>query len=174
MANMMNPFQAYTMSDIIQGAEHTVVIAISTGLAEIQQGSTALQRWGDRVWTVPEVILSKGNNVTVYEDVKPGVKPEVISKVRMAEIAWNKDAASTRQLLDHKNGVHLTHLELVTIAMKCLQNRRLVQKWKGDLTYALMGLLRIKPPIDITDSSLQAFARSVYMRTAMSPNVNTS
>jgi hypothetical protein len=157
------------MSDIIREAKKTVVIAINTGLAENRQGSTALERWGQRVWTVPEAILSEDNNITVYED---GQHTEM-SKVGLAEIAWN-DAASARQLLEHKNGLHLTHLELMTVAVKCLQSRRLVQKWKGDLTYALMGLLRIRPPIDTTDSSFQAFARFVNMCTAVSLKVNTS
>jgi hypothetical protein len=145
------------MSDIIRGAERTVVIAIGTGLAENTEGTTALQRWGQRVWTVPEVILSKGDKVTLYRSGDP----EDISKVTLAEMAWTEDAADARQLFEHEHGLHLTHLELMTVAVKCLQNRLLNQRWKGDLTYALMGLLRIRPRIDTTDSSFQAFARFV-------------
>jgi hypothetical protein len=50
-------------------------------------------------------------------------------------------------------------LELASIALKCLQERELRDMHAGDRSYALMGLFRIRPQIDGTDSAFQAFAR---------------
>ena len=53
----------------------------------------------------------------------------------------------------------LNQLELVTLALECLHNRDTTQYLPGDHSYALMGLLRIRPEIDPTDTAFQAFAR---------------
>lgn len=146
------------MSDIIRGAEHVIVIALNATPAPADDPNTqtkALQGWGQRVWTLPEVILSKGDSVTTVINVDQGSR---ISKVRLAETAWS-DAGDSRQLVEHFTNLPLSRLELVSIAMKCLDNRQLRGKHKGDRSYALMGLLRIRPRIDTNDSSFQAFAR---------------
>jgi hypothetical protein len=146
------------MSDIVREAENTIVIVRNPSHMGANNATTAdeaLMGWGDRVWTLPEVILSKGDSVTL---VLYGKKPEQVSKVRLAEMAW-KDAGASRQLVEHFTNLHLSRLELVSIAMKCLQERTLREKFKGDRSYALMGLLRVRPQIDSADSSFQAFAR---------------
>lgn len=146
------------MSDIIRGAENTIVIARSSPRTRVNDDTTTdktLMEWGERVWTMPEVILSKGDSVTLVVNAS---KPEQVSKVRLAEMAW-KDAGASRQLAEHFTNLRLSRLELVSIAMKCLQERTLVGKYKGDRSYALMGLLRVRPKIDSADSSFQAFAR---------------
>jgi hypothetical protein len=146
------------MSDIIRGAEHTIVIARNATPAPADDPNTqteALQGWGQRVWTLPEVILSKGDSVTTVINLDRGSR---IPKVRLAEIAW-RDAGYSRQLVEHFTNLPLSHLELVSIAMKCLGNRGLRDKHRGDRSYALMGLLRVRPRIDTNDSSFQAFAR---------------
>jgi hypothetical protein len=149
------------MSDIIRAAEHLIVIARDTGPARADNlNSTntqteALQGWGQRVWTLPEVILSKGDYVTIATKLDQGSR---ISKIRLAEMAW-PDAGCSRQLVEHFDNLPLSRLELVSVAMKCLDNRQLQCKYKGDRSYALMGLLRVRPRIDTTDSSFQAFAR---------------
>jgi hypothetical protein len=146
------------MNDIIRGAEHTIIIARNATLVPADDPNTqteALQGWGQRVWTLPEVILSKGDSVTTVINLDRGSR---ISKVRLAEIAW-PDAGYSRQLVEHFTNLPLSRLELVSIAMKCLDNRQLRSKHKGDRSYALMGLLRVRPRIDTNDSSFQAFAR---------------
>jgi hypothetical protein len=55
----------------------------------------------------------------------------------------------------------LSQLELVTLALECLHRRSTTQYLPGDHSYALMGLLRVRPKIDPTDSAFQAFARYV-------------
>ena len=47
----------------------------------------------------------------------------------------------------------------MTIALHCLHNRHTTEYLPGDLSYALMGLLRQRPQICFTDSAFQAFAR---------------
>ncbi|KAF8851592.1 hypothetical protein BDZ45DRAFT_707817 [Acephala macrosclerotiorum] len=148
----------YTMSDIIRGADHSIIIAQNA--TPLQEGdpsmqAKALQGWGQRVWTLNEVILSKGDSVTVSTKLD---QRSHISKVRLAEIAW-PDAGYSRQLVEHFTNLPLSRLELVSVAIKCLDNQELESKHKGDKSYALMGLLRVRPMIDTSDSSFQAFAR---------------
>ena len=153
------------MSDIIRGAQHTIIIAGSgrpeepadlknpNALTEVEQNT--LQQWGRRVWTIPEVILARGETVTVIIN---GAKPRSFDKVLFAQQAWN-DADESRQLVENYTTVHLSRLELVNIAWKCLKNRELKEMWPGDRSYALVGLLRLRPKIDNRDTSFQAFAR---------------
>lgn len=146
------------MSDIIRGAENTIVIVQNPSPAGPEIPVTqdnALMGWGERVWTLPEVILSKDSSVTL---VINGETPKLVPKTRLAELAW-RDAGTSRQLVEHFQNLHLSRLELVSIAMKCLQERTLMGQYKGDRSYALMGLLRVRPQIDSADSSFQAFAR---------------
>lgn len=150
------------MSDVIRGAEHTIVIARNANASpaalnnpDAIEENRALQGWGQRVWTLPEVILSKGDSVTM---VINRARPKRILKVRFAQRAWT-DAGDSRQLVEHFTNLNLSRLELVSIAMKCLKNRNLEPEHRGDRSYALMGLLRVRPGIDSADSSFQAFAR---------------
>ena len=146
------------MSDIIRGAEHIIVIArnaTSIPADDPNRQTKALQGWGQRVWTLPEVILSKGDSVTTA--INLGQRSRV-SKVRLAETAW-PDAGYSRQLVEHFTNLPLSRLELVSVAMKCLDKRQFRGKYRGDRSYAHMGLLRVRPRIDTNDSSFQAFAR---------------
>jgi hypothetical protein len=72
--------------------------------------------------------------------------------------AW-EDRLTSRQLIEHYSNLHLSRLELVKIALECLMSRKFRSLHPGDRVYVLMGLLRIRPPIDKTDSAFQAFAR---------------
>jgi hypothetical protein len=63
--------------------------------------------------------------------------------------------------MDHFEGsLILSQLELVVIALQCL-NKRDTGDFKIDreMAYVLMGLLRRRPKVDLTDSEFQAFAR---------------
>jgi hypothetical protein len=63
-------------------------------------------------------------------------------------------------LIDHyENTLQLNHLELASIALECIYQRDFERYLEGDHSYVLMGLLRIRPEIDRTDSAFQAFAR---------------
>ncbi|PVH70359.1 hypothetical protein DL98DRAFT_504723 [Cadophora sp. DSE1049] len=151
----------YTMSDIIRAAEHLIVIARNTAparatdLNSVNPQTEALRGWGRRVWTLPEAILSKGDYVTITTRLDQSSR---ISKLHLADLAW-QDAGYSRQLVEHFINLPLSRLELVSVAMRCLDSRELQGKHKGDRSYALMGLLRVRPRIDTTDSSFQAFAR---------------
>lgn len=124
-------------------------------------GKDLLAQWGSRIWTFPEVLLSPGLEITVYNrDVE---SYEVISKSQFAAVAWaNIDAADSSQLVSHYlNSIELSRIELSVIALKCLFSRSTNKDgyYNGDHSYALMGLLRCRPQVDETDSQFQAFAR---------------
>jgi len=80
---------------------------------------------------------------------------------RLASLVWrNVDAKESRQLIDHYLGnLGLSRLELSVTALKCLYSRETTEYLAGDQAYALMGLLRLRPQIDPTDSPFQAFSR---------------
>lgn len=120
-----------------------------------------LKQWGERFWTFPELLLSeKGQLIKVYTRGSDLSKPLVLPKISFADRAW-EDAWVSRQLIDHYEGnLLLNRLELQSIALECMFTRKTAMtKFPGDRTYALMGLLRVRPTIDPTDSEFQAFAR---------------
>lgn len=90
----------------------------------------------------------------------PRTTLEIIPKKDFARRAW-PDAMEARQLIEHFEGSQtLSRLELTVIAFRCLHRRRQKEQFfDGDLSYALMGLLRRRPQVDSTDSEFQAFAR---------------
>ncbi|KAK4193995.1 hypothetical protein QBC40DRAFT_48483 [Triangularia verruculosa] len=149
----------YSISDIIRTAQHVVVVA---GNLQRPWDPNALRVWGDRVWTLPEIVLSKGESVTVWHcGTRPSMRPyqsTEIPKALFPTYAW-ADALNSRQLIEHYGNLHLSRLELVKIALECLMSRRFRAMHPGDRVYVLMGLLRIRPPIDSTDTAFQAFAR---------------
>lgn len=119
-----------------------------------------LHQWGSRMWTFPEVLLSPGENVSVYYRMGDHSGPEVIPRNRVASELWPQDAGISRQLIDHYlRTIDLSRIELSVLALRCLYARHTTTFLEGDHAYALMGLLRIRPQIDRTDSGFQAFAR---------------
>ncbi|KAG4431383.1 hypothetical protein IFR05_013143 [Cadophora sp. M221] len=150
----------FRISDIVRGA-HSLVIAISHGVNTWDQGISTqimLQQWGQRLWTLPEALLATPHRkITVYQ--RGHQEPLKLTKKQLAAFAWT-DSATTRQLIDHYEGnLTLSRLELVIVAMQSLFARKTTQYLQGDHAYVLMGLLRLRPKIDKTDSSFQAFAR---------------
>lgn len=120
-----------------------------------------LAQWGSRMWTFPEVLLSPGKDIAVYTRGGDLHQPLRISKNQFAGHVW-ADAMDARQLIDHYLGnLELSRLELAITALKCLYKRQKGRHLEGDHAYALMGLLRLRPTIDRTDSQFQAFARYV-------------
>jgi len=121
-----------------------------------------LRQWGKRMWTFPEVLLSPKNEVKVYTRQGKLDSPLVIPKNQFATLAW-ADATVSRQMIDHYAGnLSLSRLELVVLALGCLESRQTVEYLAGDHSYALMGLLRLRPKIDETDTAFQAFSRYAF------------
>ncbi|KAH7120254.1 hypothetical protein B0J13DRAFT_567684 [Dactylonectria estremocensis] len=145
----------YSISDVLRGAERVIIIAGNPLRPSLKD---PLKEWGERVWTLPEILLAKGDSVSVYYSLRGDGKIESVSKSMFPIVAWD-DAIQSRQLIDHFTNLHLSRLELINIAVECLMSRNLKPLHAGDRSYALMGLLRIRPPIDGTDTSFQAFAR---------------
>ncbi|ATZ56860.1 hypothetical protein BCIN_14g00750 [Botrytis cinerea B05.10] len=117
-----------------------------------------LRDWGSRLWTVPEALLCPGEHrISIYT---PGVvEPELVAKRNLPGRVWD-DAIALRQLIDHyESSIHLTKLELISIALECLKRRQTEKRMAGDVAYALQGLLRQRPKVFQSDSDFQAFAR---------------
>lgn len=91
---------------------------------------------------------------------RPTIEYHEVPKPLFPALAWREgDRERARQLIENYGNLHLSRLELVKITLECLMSRSLRIKYRGDRSYVMMGLLRIRPPIDRTDSSFQAFAR---------------
>lgn len=139
-------------------------MVIALGAPSNTSGATTrelLRHWGRRMWTFPEVLLSQNDEVSVYVRPKGGRldSPLVIPKSQFAAEVWT-DAVVSRELIDHyKGSLVLSRLELVILALGCLQSRQTTQYLPGDHSYALMGLLRLRPKVDRRDTAFQAFAR---------------
>jgi hypothetical protein len=160
----------YRICDIVRAA-HSLVIVVGPptdsrlpGGKEQAYSPTAmdqwLQQWGMRLWTLPEILLcSPEVRVKLYAVGGPKV-PEELAKRNFAGRAVWSDAKLVRQLIDHyESSIHLTPLELVSIALECFAGRTTQQFSKGDIAYALMGLLRRRPAVNKADKGFEAFAR---------------
>lgn len=149
----------WRISDIIRGAHSMAIVLSSRGSSGNSSMDTLLEQWGTRVWTLPEVLLSPaGQEILVYVRGGSIDAPTRIHKRNMA--AKLEDKELSRQLIDHYEGsLILGHLELVTIALRCLHSRQKGFHLDGDMSYALMGLLRQRPTVVRQDSAFQAFAR---------------
>ncbi|KAJ5736708.1 uncharacterized protein N7483_001833 [Penicillium malachiteum] len=171
-ANSDSADDIYHISDIVRGAR-AVVIAVGPrkGLKLSDNNlderiKTLVRDWGSRVWTLPEVLLCKNQEIPVYERGKFPLNEEgdpghsaSIPKSRFAEYAWD-DSERSRQLTDHFSGsLILSPLQLSSIALNCLFSREKGDDFRGGHTYALMGLLLKRPCVDHNDSEFQAFAR---------------
>ncbi|KAH8712194.1 hypothetical protein GQ44DRAFT_830056 [Phaeosphaeriaceae sp. PMI808] len=153
----------YRICDVIRGAQ-SLVIAVSRPPNDMHGITTTdlmLQQWGQRIWTFPEILLAPaGKDIKVYTRGSDLMQPMQVAKNQFAAKVWKSDAHIARQLVDHYDGnLILNQLELVTLALECLHKRQTIQYLPGDHSYALMGLLRVRPQIDPTDSAFQAFAR---------------
>lgn len=149
----------FRISDVIRGAAALcIAVGPSSGTKEMTTWDM-LRQWGQRLWTFPEVLLSPNkDHILVYTRGQLD-KPLKVSKKQFASSVWD-DARVARQLVDHYEGnLALSRIELNTIALQCLQSRDTHEHLPGDHSYALMGLLRVRPQVDPTDSAFQAFAR---------------
>ncbi|KAK7431149.1 hypothetical protein QQZ08_002189 [Neonectria magnoliae] len=154
----------YRISDVLRGA-HSMVIAVGRGKSSASLGKATtealLQEWGSRMWTFPEVLLSPGRSILVYTRDGNLQAPLNIAKNQFASQVWTyMDADVARHLIDHYLGsITLSRLELSVLALRCLYSRHTTEYFPGDQAYALMGLLRMRPQIDSSDTAFQAFSR---------------
>jgi len=123
-----------------------------------------LKEWGGRVWTFPEVLLGPDEPIVIcWKDNAVIHWFELLKKGFPVEV-WD-DPNTSMQMVQHYSGkTILSRLELIKITLECLKNRMetgIGWHYPGDLSYVLMGFLRIRPPINKHDSSLQAFARYI-------------
>ena len=151
----------YRISDVVRGAD-SLVIAIGPPTSDIGSNHTVeamLKHWGNRGWTFPEVLLAPKKRISIYTRDTDLHHPIEQEKRNFASLAW-EDAVVSRQLVDHYEGsLILSPLELISIALKCLQGRDIGNYSPGDLSYILMGLLRRRPVVCTDDSEFQAFCR---------------
>ncbi|KAF3904847.1 hypothetical protein ABW20_dc0105623 [Dactylellina cionopaga] len=161
---MRNPAQVesdvYRIADVLRGSRKMViVVGQPDGTREAMSTDDLLKAWGNRMWTFPEVLLSPGRQISVYIRGEDMQNPLIISKNQFAGRVWT-DASESRQLIDSYLGnLALSRLEQAVIALNCLYRRQTTQYLAGDQAYALMGLLRLKPGINYTDTQFQAFSR---------------
>lgn len=154
----------WRICDVVRAA-HSLAIVTGPSLGNKMQNANEssklawLQEWATRLWTLPEILLSSTEHrITVYAVGDPG-RPRTLAKRNFAAQAC-PDARAVQQLVDHyESSIHLTPLELISIALECLQRRQTARRNAGDVSYALQGLLRRRPKVDKTDSSFEAFAR---------------
>ncbi|KAK5086066.1 hypothetical protein LTR24_007141 [Lithohypha guttulata] len=152
--------------DVVRNAHRITIVLGRTGGAHAPADTdtlTLLREWGTRMWTWPEVLLGPAKEkLYVYTRDLPLDQPWKVSKLNFAKQVWD-DSAVARQLLDYyENTMTLSRLELVVLALESLKDRVLhgtSHFADGDLSYALMGLMRQRPRVDKTDSAFQAFAR---------------
>lgn len=149
----------WRISDVVRGARSLVIAVSSPPNENPSFVTTGLRQWGTRVWTLPEVLLIPINSdIQVYARQANIDEPMTFHKRNFATL-W-EDSPISRELIDHFEGnLILSSLELVTIALSCLHNRQKGSYLRGDMAYALMGLLRRRPTVVKTDSAFQAFAR---------------
>jgi hypothetical protein len=150
----------YRISDVVRGAHSlAIVVGPSPSAPGLVNPEGMLKMWGQRMWTLPEALLSSEEHPIRVYTRGLNSPPWEISKKHFAGVVWD-DRHISRQLVDHYNGnLVLSRLELVTIALRCLKERQTEKHLNGDLSYALMGLLRQRPKIDRNDTAFEAFAR---------------
>ncbi|KAI1466142.1 uncharacterized protein F4812DRAFT_98305 [Daldinia caldariorum] len=159
----------YRICDIVRAA-YSMVIFVGPSLGSKIQGTPEtysqaitiewLQAYGDRLWTLPEILLCPSERrIKLHFYGKAGPPEELAKRDFPARAVW-KDADRVRELVDHyESTIDLSPLELVSIALECLAERNTQKFREGDIAYALMGLLRRRPMTNDKDSSFEAFAR---------------
>ena len=153
----------YRIADVVRAAQKMIIVVGRTGcdhLPEEDSTLSLLQEWASRMWTWPEILLSPaGKPITIYTRGSDSQPPVEIAKLNFASQVFS-DTNIARQLIDHyESSLALSRLELVVLALNTLKSRATKKFLDGDLSYALMGLLRQRPLVDGTDSAFQAFAR---------------
>ena len=151
--------------DVVRGSEQVCVL-----LAEDRELGHSLAMFGKRLWCLPECLLAPKH--VIY--VQGGGRAETISIMQLPARAWTSSYINEsgelvrgkgkeeefRLLAEHFSGLlTLSRLEMFSVALSAMRALEFFPFQKGDLAYALMGLLRKRPVMDDTDSEQQALAR---------------
>lgn len=141
--------EIHTICDIVRGARQLVVVVKD-------MSSESLAKWGERMWTLPEVLLSS-NELIKFAPTYGSV--EEWSRISLATKVWQNDQQG-RLLAEHFSGkLALSRLELISVALKALGVRKTNTYLPADLAYCLMGLLGRRPTANPNDNLFQALAR---------------
>ncbi|KAL1632650.1 hypothetical protein SLS58_011357 [Diplodia intermedia] len=154
--------QVYWISDIVRSAALTCMAIGPSKATSGMEDADMMKEWGSRIWTFPEVLLSRAHQ-PILEVRRGNLDDDDIERLPLTQFpakVWN-DGGESRRLIDHFNGtLHMNNLELMTTALQCLHKRSTAsQHFNGDHSYALMGLVNIRPRPIWADSAFQAFAR---------------
>ena len=151
--------------DVVRGAKNVCIVLPNSK-------PNTMFAYGERLWTLPEVLLARGHEVlvqTMDTTVNQGYR---LSLLDMPSRAWCSSPRATdgvdtvnitecfRLLAEHYTGtLTLSRLELIHIALTALRTRSYTAFTDGDVAYALMTLLHKRPAMDPTDSEYEALAR---------------
>jgi hypothetical protein len=155
--------------DVIRGA-HQVCVILPDSLR------TSLVSFGSRLWCLPEILLSRNHKVMLCTPDPQGQDgpdaTELVDIMEMSHRAWARRITKEnrivsdgneeifRLLAEHYTGtLTLSRLELIQVGLEALGSRGVTKFQRGDMAYALMTLLRMRPRMDPTDSEQQALAR---------------
>ncbi|KAL1877876.1 hypothetical protein Daus18300_002229 [Diaporthe australafricana] len=163
-------YDVYRICDIVRAASSMAIVVGPPIETQLPGGTpqpysngavTAwLKQWGTRLWTLPEILLCPSEHRTNIYAIGSSLPPEEIAKRNFVARAALPDASIVRQLIDHyESSIHLSPLELISLALQCFSVRQTDQFNQGDIAYALMGLLRRRPLVNRSDTGFEAFAR---------------
>lgn len=163
-------YDVYRICDIVRAASSMAIVVGPPIETQLPGGTpqpysnvavTAwLKQWGTRLWTLPEILLCPSEHRIKIYAIGSSLPPEQIAKRNFVARAALPDASIVRQLIDHyESSIHLSPLELISLALQCFSVRQTDQFNQGDIAYALMGLLRRRPLVNRSDTGFEAFAR---------------
>ncbi|KAI9049987.1 hypothetical protein LZ554_006132 [Drepanopeziza brunnea f. sp. 'monogermtubi'] len=156
--------------DVVRGA-HQICIVLP------DPSPNALIFFGQRLWCLPEVLLSRNHKVMLCTPGSQSLKnvdaTESVDIMEMVHRGWAyrtlpdqriehdpKIEETFRLLAEHYTGtLTLSRLELIQIGLTALRSRQWREFQRGDIAYALMTLMAKRPRMDPSDSELQALAR---------------
>ncbi|KAL9079299.1 MAG: hypothetical protein Q9157_001822 [Trypethelium eluteriae] len=167
----------HRMCDVIRGAARTCIMLPDFSIKSMQE-------WGDRMWTLPEALLSPAAHLKLcilssLKDNTPAsqpsdliqpsnleIKTQLWTKLDMSDEIWGASSSSdeqqaTRLLAESFSGVlDLSRLGLFTIALEALSARHQNGAFShADVAYALMGFLRERISFDAHETEFQGLAR---------------
>ena len=151
--------------DVVRGAKNVCIVLPNST-------PDAMFQYGERLWTLPEVLLARDHEVSVQTMDTQVDQGYELSLLDMPSRAWCPAPVATdgldkinvtecfRLLAEHYTGtLTLSRLELIHISLTALRTRQYTAFTDGDLAYALMTLLHKRPAMDPTDSEYEALAR---------------
>ncbi|KAH6719650.1 hypothetical protein BKA61DRAFT_640269 [Leptodontidium sp. MPI-SDFR-AT-0119] len=159
--------------DVVRGAHQICIVLPNPS----QEFPNPLVFFGERLWCLPEVLLSRNHKVTLCTPGPKGLESddstELVDIMEMVHRCWAvkldsngrverdfENEENFRLLAEHYTGtLTLSRLELIQVGLSALRSRKWREFQGGDMAYALMTLLSKRPRMDPTDTELQALAR---------------